>query len=220
VSLIFSDIPGDDFGMIASGPTYKDETTINDAQKIINKYQLGTFNLNETPKDDKFFEKVHNIPLLSNQTALDAMKQKAQELGFQPKIVSAEIYNDAEETIKLLAGLAQPNSALIAGGEISVIMTANDGSGGRNLHLALNALKSIKADQLFIAFASDGLDNGPAAGAIVDAETINRAQELKLDIDDYLKRFDSYPVFEKLNAIVFTGPTNANISDLMLLLEK
>ena len=79
IGLVFSDIPGDDFSDVASGPTYKDESTISDAEKIIKKYNLDKFDLIETPKEDKYFEKVHNFVLVSNKTAIKAMDKKAQE---------------------------------------------------------------------------------------------------------------------------------------------
>ena len=87
IGIIFSDVPGDNFSEVASGATYKDESTIADTQKIIDEYNLGEYELIETPKEDKYFEKVHNFVLVSNKTAVEAMDKKAQELGFKTKIV-------------------------------------------------------------------------------------------------------------------------------------
>ena len=83
IGLIFSDVPGDNFADVASGPTYKDETTIADAQKIITENNLGNFDLIETPKEDKYFEKVHNFVLVSNITAVEAMAKKLRSKASQ-----------------------------------------------------------------------------------------------------------------------------------------
>ena len=80
IGLIFSDVPGNNFENVASGPTYKDKTTIADAQKIITENNLGKFDLIETPKEDKYFEKVYNFVLVSNKTAVEAMAKKAKNL--------------------------------------------------------------------------------------------------------------------------------------------
>ena len=99
---------------------------------------------------------------------------------------------------------------------------AGGGQGGRSLHLGVQAvkMKTIDEDSVFISFASDGIDNSDAAGAVVDKNTIAKAEKLNLDIDDYLNRFDSYTFFEKTGDMIITGPTGANVSDLMILLTR
>ena len=81
-------------------------------------------------------------------------------------------------------------------------------------------LKMVDNDSVFIALASDGMDNSDAAGAIVDEKTFGDIEKLKIDVDDYLERFDAYPVFQKSGDMIMTGPTGANVSDLMILLTK
>jgi glycerate-2-kinase len=100
IGLIFSDVPGDNFAEVASGPTYKDVTTIADAQKIITENKLGEFNLFETPKEDKYFEKVHNFVLVSNEIAVEAMAKESQKLGLSVKIVSTDLYDEVDEALK------------------------------------------------------------------------------------------------------------------------
>ena len=219
VALIFSDVPGDDHSFVASGPTYKDESTVEDAQKIIDKYKLGSFELVETPKEDKYFEKVDNILLVSNHLALGAMQQKAEELGYKAIYAGCDLYEFPEDVLKILEEKAEPNSVVVAGGETRLnVPKSGGGKGGRSDMLGLTALSSIKDDQVFLPFASDGYDNTDSAGVLVDIETKNQAKELKIDIEDHKKRLDSYPVFERLNSQVFTGRIEANISDLMLLM--
>lgn len=220
IGLIFSDIPGDNYDLIASGPTYKDNTTVADAQKIIEKYKLGNFKLNETPKEDKYFEKINNIPLVSNQTALIAMKQAAEKLGYNSHILTDEMYDDADKILPKLTQNLASNSAIIAGGEPSLIVAKTHGSGGRNLYLAMQAVKSLDDQDTALFLASDGLDNSKAAGAIVDKDIKNKAQRLGLDIDEHIAKFDGLGLGEKLDNLLLTGPTEANVSDLMLILRK
>ncbi len=222
ISLVFSDIPGNYFEYVASGPTYKDETTIEDAQKIITENNLGDFNLIETPKENKYFEKVHNFILLSNGIAVKAMEKKAKELGFGTEIISTELYDKIDKALEKIFSSKKENSVILAAGEPTIEIKNAFGKGGRNLHMGLEAIrmKLIDSDSVFISFASDGMDNTDVAGAIVDKNTQDKIEKLGLNVDDYLSRFDSYPVFEKTGDMIMTGPTGANVSDLMILLTK
>jgi glycerate-2-kinase len=226
IGLIFSDVPGDNFSEVASGPTYKDKTTIADAEKIITENNLGQFDLVETPKEDKYFEKIHNFVLVGNITAVEAMAKKSEELGLEAKIVSTELYDEADEALKKIFSSQKENSVSLAAGEPSVVVPKNAGKGGRNLHLGLEVIKNKMlekenfSDSVFISFASDGMDNSDVAGAVIDKYTIEKAKKLGLNAQDYSERFDSYDFFQKTGDLIFTGPTGANVSDLMILLTK
>jgi glycerate 2-kinase len=222
IGLIFSDIPGDNFENVASGPTYKDKTTVTNAKKIITENNLGEFDLIETPKEDKYFEKVHNFVLVSNKTAVEAMTQKAQEFDLKVKIVSTDLYDEVDKALKKIFSVKEDDSVILAAGEPSIIVPKNGGKGGRNLHLGLEVIKNrmIDDNSVFISFASDGMDNSDVAGAVVDKNTIEKVEKLDLDINDYLNRFDSYSFFKKTGDMIMTGPTGANVSDLMILLTK
>jgi glycerate-2-kinase len=226
VGLIFSDVPGDIFVNVASGPTYKDETTITDAQKSITENNLGEFDLIETPKEEKYFEKVHNFVLVSNETALEAMAKKAQELNFSVNILSTDLYDEVDVVLGKIFSVdcfsKREDYVVLAAGEPRINVPKNGGKGGRNLHMGLDAirLKFVQDDSVFISYASDGADNSDAAGAVVDQSTIEKVEKLGLDVNDYSTRFDSYNFFEKTGDIIFTGPTDANVSDLMILLKK
>ncbi len=218
VGLIFSDVPGDRFELVASGPTYLDESTIADAQAIIKKYNLPPLELIETPKDPKYFEKISNIPLVTNQLALEAMQTQAQALGYTAVIATHEAFDEVPTLLGEMKKHLAPHTAVLAGGEPKIkVETA--GSGGRNLYVALNALKLVTTDECFLAFASDGLDNSPAAGAIVDTQTREKAQKTDQSTDAALANFDGYNYFEKLEELVVTGPTQANVSDLFIWLK-
>lgn len=224
IGLIFSDVPGDRFQDVASGPTYKDETTMADAQAIINANNLGYFDLIETPKEDKYFEKVHNFILVSNKTAVEAMAKKCEKMGLKAYIVSTELYDETKESIKKIFNAKKvfDGEVILAAGEPKLEVKKKGGSGGRSLYMALEAIKEkiIDKDSVFISFASDGMDNSDADGAVVDENTFLNIEKLGINVDDYLERFDAYPVFKNSGDMIMTGPTGANVSDLMILFTR
>ena len=228
VSLIFSDVLGDNLGFISSGPTIKDETTIEDAYKIIEKYHLSEFvnleniSLIETPKEDKYFENNLNILAVSNETALSAMAKKAKELGFNPIIKERHISGEAREVgIKILYELREspPNTVLLYGGETTVTIKGH-GRGGRNLEMALAVSFSVLENELVLPFDSDGRDNGDYAGAIADFITRKAVEENIVEAKIYLENNNEYPFFEKFGNYVYTGDTGSNISDLIIAIKK
>lgn len=220
LGLIFCDIAGNHYDEVASGPTYQDKTTLSDAENVIKKYRLPELKLNETSKEEKYFANVTNIPLVSNETALKAMAEKAAELGLKPTIVSAAIADPATATIAAFRETPLNYNAILGGGEISVTVKQGGGTGGRNLILALEFASALKPGETFVSLASDGLDNSDTAGAIVDSQTIVNAQKLGLDYRVHLEKMDSYDFFLKTGDLIFSGPTGANVADLMLLLRE
>jgi phosphopyruvate hydratase len=220
IGLIFSDVPGGDLSAVASGPTYYDESTVADAQVLIDQYDLGDFHLNETPKNLELFKRVHNIPIVSNMTALNAMQAAAHTMGYQADIVSATHYATPEETASLITKNAPAGSVRLMGGETKVTVPAGcTGKGGRNDYLALTMLDSVTEFQVFASVASDGHDNTPAAGAIADRQTSVRATELQMTISGHLEGLNSYPFFDTLDDHIMTGSLDSNVSDLMMLLS-
>jgi len=222
IGLVFSDVPGDIFEDVASGPTYKDKTTIADAKKIIAENNLGEFDLIETPKEDNYFDNVSNFVLISNKTAVEAMAKKAQEFNLKADVVSTDLYDEIEKALEKIFTAKKENVVVLAAGEPSIIVGKGEGKGGRNLHMGLQAIKNkmIDKDSVFISFASDGMDNSDVAGAIIDKNTIEKIEKLGLNIDNYLDSFNSYSIFQKSGDMIITGPTDANVSDLMILLTK
>ena len=222
IGLIFSDAPGDCFQDVASGPTYKDQSTIHEAEMIIHEHNLGEFDLIETPKDDKYFEKVHNFVLVSNKTAVQAMAQKSKELGMEANIISTELYDEVDEALKKIFEAQKENSVILAAGEPKLKVTKKGGRGGRNLFMGLRALKMKTVDEnsVLILLASDGMDNSDSAGTVVDKSTLEKVEKLGLDLDDYIDRFDAYTIFQKSDDMIMTGPTGTNVADLFILLNK
>ncbi|OIO49006.1 MAG: hypothetical protein AUJ39_01805 [Parcubacteria group bacterium CG1_02_42_13] len=224
VALIFSDVPGDDIGFIASGPTVKDTTTIDEAATTLAKYDifgkcsLENCGLIETPKDKKYFENVKNIIVISNSAALSAMENKAKELGFKAKVHDGALIGEAREMgIKIARELHKlpSHTVLLYGGETTVTVRGS-GRGGRNLEMALSAVEEVKENEVILPFASDGRDNGEFAGAICDIITREAIQKNKLDVQETLKENNGYPLFEKVGHYLFTGDTGSNVSDLAI----
>jgi glycerate-2-kinase len=226
VALIFSDVPGDDLSLIASGPVTKDNTTSADAERLLLAYdvmnlcEIPECSVTETPKEDKYFEHVSTILLVNNQRGLVAMQKKASALGYEAIIKDAEIQGEARSLGEMLArqSLAE-KSVYLYGGETTVTV-AERGKGGRNQEVALGALSFISPDSLVLACASDGHDNSDVAGAIADEELQKSAKEKNLHTEDFLSRNDSYHFFETLGAQIKTGTTGANVSDFYFVIRK
>lgn len=221
-SMIFSDVPGNDTTYIASGPTAHIPTSISDAKAILEKYNL-TQELNlsdnaflENPQDEKYFEKVSNIIVLSNKTALSAMQEKAKELGISATIFSDQFEGNANEAGSKLIQETQPNSILLAGGETTVHVEGEGGKGGRNQEVVLAALPNIDDKTIICSFDSDGWDNTEFAGAIGDRTVNNKASELSLNIPDFIDSHDSFHFFEQVGAGIDTGRLPSNVSDLFI----
>jgi glycerate-2-kinase len=220
-SLIFSDVPGDAYEHVASGPTYKDTTTTEDAKAILKKYHIDdTFNFNETPKEDVYFEKITNIPLVSNIHAIKGMEEKARELGYSVIIQSTEEYREASIVIASMKEVAQKRSVVLVAGEPSVIVTHYGDKGGRNEYAGIKALSIVGEGDVCIPFASDGIDNkSDAAGVVIDTSLISLAKEKNISIDSYIKEGKYDDLCKDLGIQIITGPTGSNVSDCIIYLR-
>ncbi|MDE2038302.1 MAG: DUF4147 domain-containing protein [Patescibacteria group bacterium] len=222
ISVIFSDVPGDDIGFVASGPTVKDATTVKDAETVMKKYGLPLDQecLTETPKDGEYFERVHNILALSNATAVAGMKAEAERLGYAVTVKNGCLTGEAREVgaeIAREAGAAPAGTVLLYCGETTVTVRDGGGRGGRNQEAALGALSEIAEGCVVLSLASDGRDNGDHAGALADAGISNAAKMKSLDPASFLAKNDSSEFFEKLgDGLIETGLTGSNVSDLMI----
>ena len=227
VALIFSDVPGDDLEFVASGPTIKDTTTVEDAEKIIKECDLrakagaNQVSLIETPKEDKYFKNIKNILVVSNKIALTAMAERARAEGFTPEIISTTFEGEAEnvavDVVRKMEGVAS-RTVHLYGGE-STVTVRHVGKGGRNLELALATLELIKDNELVIAVSSDGRDNTDLAGAISDIITKGNAERLKLSSREYVDDNRSYDFFKKTGDYIKTGDTGRNIADIVIAIK-
>jgi glycerate 2-kinase len=238
-TLILSDVIGDDLSVIASGPTVADASTFSEAVKVLEKFYLVNWvpevvlnhlqkgvngKLQETVKqDDEILAGAENQLIGSNALALKAAIDEAERQGLKTICLSPKLTGEARtmglwfaSESQRIAALTEGPLMVIAGGETTVTLMGK-GKGGRNQELALAAVKQMADDEkgVLVTLATDGED-GPtgAAGAIVTAETMKRAQALGLDPDEFLKNNDAYSFFEKVNGLLVTGPTGTNVNDL------
>jgi len=245
ITLILSDVVGDPMDIIASGPTVPDESTFEDAYKIIQKYSLENKiqdnvyrflrngmmgEIEETPKNgNKIFDNTQNVIVGSNKIALETAEKKAIELGYNTIVLSSMIQGESREAAIFFAAIAKEVSCtgtpvsrpacIIAGGETTVTIKGK-GKGGRNQEFALSAAMEIEGCDgvVILSAGTDGTD-GPtdATGAIVDSNTCKDAREkFRLKPEESLRENDSYNFFEKTGEHIITGPTMTNVMDIMI----
>ena len=226
VSLIFSDVPGNDLGTIASGPTVLDQSTKEDAEAVLEKYNirqecgLPLLETIETPKEEKYFANVKNILAVTNDIALHVMAKKAEELGYAVKIEDNRIEGIARELGEEMAKKElPPKTCLLYGGETTVNVVADHGLGGRNQEFVLGGLPYLKEGTVLVGAASDGRDYSDAAGAVGDKELFENAKEKGLLPDDFLVKNNSFEFFKQTGGHLHTDPTGANVADLYLILQ-
>jgi hydroxypyruvate reductase len=227
ISLVMSDVEGDDLSAIASGTTYMDNTTFVDALDIIKKYKLkNKFPLEvlqvlrdgvneqipETPKK----EKIKNYVLANNDDCIQAMEVKAKKLGY--KVKKMQIFGNIKEVVQIIIKNIpdEQKSCLIFGGEPTVEVIGK-GSGGRSQELVLRILKNTqKANKLSIAaMGTDGIDgNTLFAGAITENIKIEPSV-----IKEFLKNSDSGRFFQKQKSNIITGLTHSNLMDIGVVLQ-
>ena len=229
-TLIVSDTnPGDERN-VASGPTLNPPRDSPKAIEIVEHYGLESLlpeSIMRAVRQQKPSTSTVNSPhlvLLDNNTALTAAHDKAIELGFSCTILSDICEQPIATGCELLLSnlLNSSSQCAVSGGEFACPVRG-DGLGGRNLETVLRCAMDL-ANQthhlLVLSAGTDGIDgNSPAAGAIADETTIERAQALGLDAVEYLARSDSYTFFERLNDLIVTGATGTNVRDVRILLR-
>jgi glycerate-2-kinase len=238
ISLIISDVVGNDLSTIASGPTVPDPTTFQDAYDVFETYGLEKMIpknvssrilrgikgiISETPKE---LSNTTNFIIGDNNVALDAMFKKATDLGLKPSTGNRNLKGDTEKMAEYWAQCAissqfHNNNAIILGGETTLKLPSKTGAGGRNQHYAavsLEAFKDYPQDWLVTSIGSDGSDYLPGiAGAIVDQNSLKKIREKKLPFSKYINRYDSYNLLSNIgNSLVITGDTGTNVGDFVL----
>jgi pyruvate, water dikinase len=231
IALIFSDVPNNDLHTIASGPTVLDSTTLDDARGVCRKYRCERSGfpvdaLFETPKDQQQFRNMRNELILTNETALKSMAEKARTLGYRVLIRDTQLVGEAREVAQIIAEelhTAAPGTALLYGGETTVTVTGKlpaSSRGGRNQELALAALSHLRDGELILSLASDGYDNSPHAGGIADTITATAAAHMgEVFAADALAAHNSYNFFHILQQGVTTGYTGSNVADIIIALH-
>ncbi|HQT82767.1 MAG: hypothetical protein B7W98_00595 [Parcubacteria group bacterium 20-58-5] len=226
ISLIVSDVPGNDLEFIASGATVLDTSTVADAHAVLARFGIAlpaNATFKETPKDRKYFDRVTNTLFLTNQNALDAMRDAAAARGYAAGIADAAFAGEARDTgravVEKLHG-APAKSAFLYAGESTVTLGSEHGAGGRNQELALAALADVRDDELVLSFASDGHDNTDLAGAIGDAATRLHAAAHHLSPEEFLAGHRAYDFFKETGDGLVTGYTGSNVSDLIIAIKQ
>jgi glycerate 2-kinase len=242
VTLLISDVPGDDPSVIASGPTVPDPTTCADALAILRKYSIAEpaaalehlrRGNDETPKPgDPRLAGAEAILIGAPQASLEAAATVAQAAGFAALILSDAIEGEARDVALVHAAIArqiashgQPARApcvLLSGGETTVTVRGK-GRGGRNaefllaLTIALDGHPRVHA----IACDTDGIDGTEDnAGAIAGPDSLARAAALGLRAKDFLADNDGYTFFSSLGDLVVTGPTLTNVNDFRAIMIR
>ncbi len=238
VSLLMSDIPGDDIAAIASGPSIADATTLQDARDYVRRYaieltpaMLAALNnpANETPKPDHAcFKRAVNHLVMTPGMALDKAAHAARAMGYEILFLGDDIEGEASELgaeqarISIEAAKAGRRLCILSGGETTVTLKVkNPGKGGRNSEYLLSLALHLKGAANIHALAgdTDGVDGSEDnAGAILSPDTLSRAKAGGIDLHAHLARHDSYSAFEALGDLVVTGPTMTNVNDFRAIL--
>jgi hydroxypyruvate reductase len=246
VSLILSDVVGDDLDAIASGPTVPDKSSFSDCFDIITKYDIEAqlpksvvdhftqgikSGIGDTPKPgDPAFSATTNLIIGSNIEALLAAEKEAIKRGYGTLILSSRIEGETEDVAKVHTAIAaeiaatghpiKPPACILSGGETTVTLKGK-GLGGRNQEFALCAANDIAGERTIVMLSggTDGND-GPtdSAGAVIDNSTLKRAEAKQLQIKEFLTQNNSYQFFDALDDLLITGPTNTNVMDVRLIL--
>ena len=241
VTLLISDVPGDDPAVIGSGPTVPDPTTCADALRILQRYGLdippaaraglesGAF---ETPKPGDARFAGHQVHMIATpQQSLEAAAARARAVGVEAHILSDEIEGESREVGKVHAALAravahrgQPFAkpcVILSGGETTVTVKSKGGRGGRAGEFLLGCAIALQGQPgvHVLAADTDGIDGiEDNAGAVVTPDTLARALDAGMKAAEYLDRNDAYSFFAGLGDLVVPGPTFTNVNDFRALL--
>lgn len=242
LSLIVSDVVGDDLSVIASGPTSGDPSTYEDAKRILEEKEIwailpasvrevidrGTREQSlETPTaGSAVFRRVTNRLLATNEVALKAAADAAGKRGYETEIIAIDQTGEARELGKALVQKAlerrrEGPSCLVAGGEATVTVQGQ-GKGGRNQEMVLAAamaLQGVEREIIFLSGGTDGID-GPtdAAGAWATPSTVPIAKKKGFDARAHLDDNDSYTFFLHAGSLLKTGHTHTNVMDVQIIL--
>ena len=227
ISLLVSDVIGNNIGSISSGITYCDKSTFSDSLKIIKKFSLQNKlpqsaieilksglkgEISETPKKPR----IKNIIILNNTSCLSKMKNKSKTLGLKTYVMP-NITGNLNNVTKMIASRAfnSKNNCVVFGGEPTVTVTGT-GKGGRNQELVLRLYEKLKNQKFKFTIASigtDGIDgNTKFAGALFSTE-------YECDGKSYLKNNDSSSFFKKYGGLIKTGITQNNVNDIGVILR-
>jgi len=232
VSLMISDVPGDHPEVIASGPTVPDPSSCASALSILKRYRIPVADTVREGLESGRYESIkrlrgHTLRVIATpQQSLDAAAAMARQVGLEVLMVGDALQGESRDVGVMLATLSRQVTRpclMLSGGETTVTLKDGEvaGEGGRSTELllaftiALDGVRGIHA----LAADTDGIDGvGTNAGAVCGPDTLQRAERLRLDAKDFLRRHDAYHFFEPLQDLVVTGPTCTNVNDFRAML--
>jgi hydroxypyruvate reductase/glycerate 2-kinase len=248
ITLVISDVPGNDVSTIGSGPTVGDPSSFTDAKSVLELYnlwdkiplsiqthiQLGVEGIiPENPKPNSPNFKNHSVKIINSaehlaQQVADYLSSEGLDIWVAPEAYSDNVRNVSKEISAKAISVLSKNfpvnkpAALVFYGE-SYVDVKGSGKGGRNLEMALTVAISLEGQHnvSLISLGTDGID-GPtdAAGAIIDSYTTLKARKKKLSPEEYLVNNDSYHFHEQMETLIKTGPTGNNLMDLQVLIVE
>ncbi len=240
-SLVVSDIPGDNPAFVASGPTVPDETSRDEALKIIERYRLDlpqaalahikSENAHAPQPDDGVFARNEVRVIASAAVSLEAAAREASRHGVEAVILSDSVEGEAREVAHVHAAIAREVAerdrpfkkpvVILSGGETTVTIGSPGGKGGRNSEFLLSFALDIDgyANIHALAADTDGIDGSEDnAGAFADGGTVSRLQKLGEDGMARLNANDAWTAFDALGDLFVPGPTGTNVNDLRAIL--
>jgi glycerate 2-kinase len=240
VTLMISDVPGDDPSIVGSGPTVADPTSFADASGILEKYRITEIPRvsdylraaqDETPKPgDRRLAGTKLVTIATPQMSLEAAAAIARSHGVTPVILGDSIEGEARDVALVHAGIARqvakhgqparPPCVLLSGGETTVTVRGT-GRGGRNAEFLLALAIALEGHPGIYAMAgdTDGIDGTEDnAGALLAPDTLERAAALRVNARAHLANNDGYGFFSSLGDLVVTGPTLTNVNDFRAVL--
>jgi len=235
VTLVFSDVVGNDLSVIASGPTAPDRSTYADALDALDRHGVdapaavrsrleagAAGEVPETPDaSDPVFERVDTYVLADGMTALAAARDIADAAGYRTLVLSSRLRGEAREAAKIHAGVAEechatgtplePPAVVLSGGELTVTVRG-EGSGGPSTEFALASALELDGDDTTVAAVdTDGIDgHADAAGGLVDGDTVTDAAGARAALADS----DAATYLRENGGAILTGPTGTNVNDL------
>jgi len=243
VSLIVSDIPGDQPSLVSSGPTVPDASTRADALAIVETYRMDLpqavmRHLNSTaadapdPDDPRFAGNEVQI-IASAARSLEAAAEVVRKAGLEAVILSDAVEGEAREVAKVHAAIAREVAAknrpfakpvaILSGGETTVTLRGKGGRGGRNAEFLLSLAIGIEGVEGIHAFAADtdGIDGSEQnAGAFAGGTSVARLRAKGFDAKALLNANDSWSAFDMLGDLFSPGPTGTNVNDLRVVLVR
>jgi hydroxypyruvate reductase len=243
VTLVVSDVPGENPAYVASGPTVPDAACAEDALRLIGDYRIAlprsVLDHLRSPAaaapspDDPAFARNEVHVIASARVSLDAAASEARRLGVEPVILSDQIEGEARDIGKMHAAIARAVAqrgepfgrpvVMLSGGETTVTMTDGAGKGGRNSEFLLSLALDIEGLDGVTALAADtdGIDGSEDnAGAFADGGSAGRIRQAAGDPRGFLARHDAWTAFSASGDLFVPGPTGTNVNDFRAILLR